>query len=90
MNDGYLEDKTVVNYDGNEITSSNSNAKKSEKVIFKSKYSGGAWQYAGTGSSKSNNEMSILKTFLRTVFSKHFFFKITKTIFCDGFASFFH
>ena len=46
MNDGYLEDKTVVNYDGNEITSSS--AKKSAKVIFKSNYSGGAWRYAGT------------------------------------------
>lgn len=45
MNDGYLEDKTVVNYDGNEITSSS--VKKSAKVIFKSKYSGGAWRYAG-------------------------------------------
>ena len=46
MNDGYLEDKTVVNYNGSEITSSS--VKKSARVIFKSKYSGGVWQYAGT------------------------------------------
>ena len=46
MNEGYLEDKTVVNYDNTEITTNS--AKTSEKVIFKSKYSGGVWQYAGT------------------------------------------
>lgn len=60
MNDGYLEDKTVVNYDGNEITSSS--AKKSEKVIFKSKYSGGAWQYAGTAEDIIVNFGKVQKT----------------------------
>ena len=45
MNEGYLEDGTVTTYNGSEITSDK--AKKTSD-IFKSKYSGGVWRYAGT------------------------------------------
>ena len=47
MNEGYLEDGTVTTYKGSEITSDK--AKKTSD-IFKSKYSGGVWQYAGDAS----------------------------------------
>ena len=48
MNDGYLEDKTVVKFNGSEIKSSDgSSVKNKTSNIFKSKYSGGVWQYAG-------------------------------------------
>ncbi len=47
MDQGYLEDGSVVNYDGTAISATSSNKEKTKKAMFKSKYSGGAWQYAG-------------------------------------------
>ena len=48
MNEGYLEDKTVTKFGGSEIKSSaTSGIKNNKSNIFKSKYSGGVWKYAG-------------------------------------------
>ena len=47
MDQGYLEDGSVVNYDGAAFSTTSSGKNKIKKAMFKSKYSGGAWQYAG-------------------------------------------
>ena len=44
MDEGYLEDKTVTAYNGSEVKSSGA---KKKSNVFKSKYSGGVWQYLG-------------------------------------------
>ena len=50
MDQGYLEDGSVVNYDGAAFSTTSSGKEKTKKAMFKSKYSGGAWQYAGLDS----------------------------------------
>ena len=51
MDEGYLENKTVTTFNGSEITSGDTSSVKNKKSnIFKSKYSGGVWQYAGNAS----------------------------------------